>query len=456
MKHKKLFISLTAVLAVLVFFGIFIMMWFVGDSYPDFKRFRSEFEIAGLDDGATPQGLACYHGDYKDGVDSSGNPIVKKQEYFLTSAYMLDGSPSRIYVNYMRNVTDESGQQVQITGYVGYVTMLNIDGTSHTGHVGGIATNGARLWVTYGDSILVARSTDKSYSNILEEIVEKAKLNRKYIEGYEDEESEGDAIEELEEPLSIQFTASFKANCNAAYLYYYHDPRYNGISYDRLYVGEFYRKGNYETDKSHRLTTPEGYKNTSFMYEYRPLETDNEYGLYLLDNNGTNKNISENVPRIQKIYSLPEKIQGLAFSGRSGYGTSTGIMVLSQSYGLANSHLLCFDWNKVNTKGTKFTAITGHSFAYDGVSLKVGELETPYTDDSLMVYYADKNNSEMYLGDYSIPSMSEGMCTLTVSGYSTATQDRVFVLFESGSKKYGMFTRENIRNIYSFIPRLDK
>ena len=429
MKHKKLFISLTAVLAVLVFFGIFLLTWFVGDDYPGFKKFTKEFAIEGLDDGAIPQGLTAYYGQYKAGTDENGKDINKYQQYFLTSAYMKDGSPSRIYVT------------GTVTGYMGYVTMLNTDGTPHMGHVGGIATNASTLWVTYGDSILVAKASSKDYSNILAEIVAKATINSDLGEG--------------EEFQTIQFTASFKANCRASYLYYYHDPRYSNESYDRLYVGEFYRKGNYETAASHRLETPNGYKNTSFMYDYRADSTSgNKYGLYLIDSSNNNQNLSENVPKIQKIYSMPEKIQGLAFSGRSTYGTTTGTMVLSQSYGLSNSHLLCFDWSKVNAKSKKYTELSGGvSFEYDGVYTVGGGKKSPYTDSSLYVYYADMNDSDMYLGDYSIPSMSEGMCTVTLSGYNKPTQERIYVLFESGSKKYNLFTRESIKHVYSFIPK---
>ena len=454
MKHKKLFISLTAVLTVFVFLGIFLLIWFVGDSYDDFKKFRKEFEIEGLEDGAVPQGITAYPANYTDGVDDNGKPITKQQQYFLTSAYMKDGSPSRIYV---------LGEK---TGYVGYVTMVNLDGTPHKGHVGGVATNGTRLWVAYGNSVLVAKaSEDYSKENILREIIDKAEKNRKLEEGIEEDADENEeATETSREILSIQFTASFKANCNVSFLYYSDDSRYTGTTYDRLYVGEFYRKGNYETDKSHHLKTPKGYKNTAFMYEYNidGSNTSNPYGLTRLDSTLKNTNITEenNVPKIQKIYSLPEKVQGIAFSRRTGYSTNDGVLVLSQSYGLANSHLLCFDWNTVNgtSNRTLYRQITGYSFEYDGVFItKQGDTQqTPYTDSGLYVYYVDKANSDMFVKDYSIPSMSEGMCIVTPYGSNDTAVGRIFVLFESGSKKYNMFTRENIKNVYSFIPNVYK
>ena len=122
--------------------------------------------------------------------DENGNTVSKEQQYFFISAYMTDGSPSRIYVTggdtgYVGYVTMKNSRVVVIiaevgvavcversrkiycavnvavfvlyfstdgspsriyvtggdTGYVGYVTMKNTDGTDYTGHCGGIAAN---------------------------------------------------------------------------------------------------------------------------------------------------------------------------------------------------------------------------------------------------------------------------------------------------------------------------
>ena len=40
--------------------------------------------------------------------------------------------------------------------------------------------------------------------------------------------------------------------------------------------------------------------------------------------------------------------------------------------------------------------------------------------------------------------MSEGLCV---------KNERVYVLFESGAKKYRAFVRQKLENVYSFIPR---
>lgn len=432
MKVRKLILSLTAVGAVAIFFGIFILMWFVADTYPDFEKFEQGFAIEGLDDGAVPQGITAFYATY-DTTDENGAPKKDTQQYFLISAYMNDGSPSRIYV---------TGQK---TGYVGYVTMLNEDGTPHAGHVGGIATNGARLWLSYGNKVLVAKaSAEYKTENILREIVDKAAKNQA---------NEGAEI------LTIQFTASFQANCNVAFLFYFDDSRYTGSTYDRLYVGEFYHAGNYETDSTHRFETPTGYKNAALMYEYNVdgSDSNNPYGLTRIDSTLKEPTITEenNVPKIQKIFSLPEMVQGIAFSGRTGYSTNDGVLVLSQSYGLANSHLLCFDWKTVNETKKKYTEAFGSSFTYKDVYLTSATgSKSSYNDSSLYIYYVDKGDEKMFVKDYSIPSMSEGMCVVTPQGASSMAMGRIYVLFESASKKYNLFTRESLKHVYSFIPNV--
>lgn len=448
MKHKKLFVTLTAIISVVIFFAIFLMIWFLGDSYKDFETFRQEVEIPGLEDGAVPQGVATCPAEYYVYNEEVDKTEAKTQRYYFVSAYMSDGSPSRIYV---------TGEE---TGYVGYVTMKTEDGKDFYGHCGGIAINNTTstitasnvsnytLWVTGEKTVYCAKASSSYVSakkTIAQEIVEKAGATL-------DDVSTADIPEDYK---SIQFTASFEANCNASFCFYYDDPSSSGVSSDKLYVGEFYRESNYKTDDKHKLTTPGGYYNTAFMYEYNVNSTStNKYGLYTV----TDEKVAENnrVPKIQKIFSIPEKIQGVAFSGKSSANTNNGILVLSESYGLSNSHLLCFDVNKVIASSKKYTDVAGESFAYSGVYIKGTEnSEKPiaYTDSSLYVYYVDKNNEDMFINDYSIPSMSEGLCVPTPTTSGNAASNRVYVLFESAGKKYKSFVRQQTKNLYSFIPK---
>ena len=342
MKHKKLFVSLTALFTVLVFFGVFAMMWFLGDDYKNFESFKEEFEIPGLKDGAVPQGIGSCEAEYYVYNAEVDKTEALRQQYYFISAYMADGSPSRIYV---------TGEK---TGYVGYVTLKKEDGGDFYGHCGGIAINNQpgtssysakyyTLWVTGESMVYCAKSSEEfqeAGKSIAQEIVEKAETNG-----------------------SVQFTASFKANCNASFCFYYDDPTSTGTSSShKLYVGEFYRKGNYETDKLHWMITPNGYQNTAVMYEYSGDST-SKYGLQLINKkDGDGLAEEDRVPRVQKIFSLPEQIQGVAFSGKKTGSSNDGILVLSQSYGLKNSHLLCFDYNKIYNSRKRYNDITGESF----------------------------------------------------------------------------------------------
>ena len=67
MKNKKAFIAFTVIFAIVAALAIFFTIWYWGDTYPDFsdKIFREEVEIPGLEDGATPQGIATYKADYE-------------------------------------------------------------------------------------------------------------------------------------------------------------------------------------------------------------------------------------------------------------------------------------------------------------------------------------------------------------------------------------------------------
>lgn len=418
MKHKKLFVTLTAVLTVILALVIFLMIWFWGDKYnggsdfEGFGDFRAEFAIPGLDDGAVPQGITTYRTTYTvPATDEEGNETEeqKSQDYFFISAY-LDNKPSRIYV---------VGKE---TGEVGYVTLKNEDGSDFTGHCGGIATNGHTLWIASDSKIFVARTKSPSTTdNIARNIIAAA--------GASDSEDK-----------AIQFTASFHANCNASFLYYY-DEDGGQSSYpsssDRLYVGEFYRSGNYETDKKHQVTTPNGDKNTSFAYEYTVSTSDDNFGLAPISSSSPGKDSKDRVvPQIQKIFSLPSEIQGFA-------RTANGI-VLSQSYGLKNSRIYYykFNWSSPtssdNSSQSYATFAETDSFVYEGAYFASG---APYKDTSLRIYFIDDASK---INDYSIPCMSEGLCTLN---------GRVYVLFESYAHKYKPFVRQALKNVYSFVPR---
>lgn len=412
MKNKKLFIAGMALLSVVVLLAIFIGIWFLGDSYKDFNDFIESAEIPGLDEGAVPQGMANYTTSYTY-LDENNEEQTAKQEYLFISAYMKEG-PSRLYVT------------GTITGYVGYVTLKNEDGTDHMGHVGGVATScnnsdsygqkttekNGTLWIASEGIVYCVKKSSDDYYNIAEEVIAKAALK------------EGDK--------SIQFTTSFKANNQADFCFFYEDGT-TSVTSDKLYVGEFYRKKGYPTPKNHHVTTPNDDKHYAFVNEYTSTNSSsNNYGLALISDSSVATN--DRVPKIDKIISIPEKIQGLAI-------TQSKQLVLSESYGLANSHLYYYNWSDVTATSNRatYTSLAGNNFEYDGVLRQSG---VKYTDSSLYVYFAD---SSKLLRDYSLPSMTEGLC---------ANGDRIYVLFESGCYKYKMFVRQRTTNVYYFTPRV--
>lgn len=115
--QKRLFISFSCILILL---GSFVLFWYFGDTYKDFYPIASaEFEIAGLDEGYTPQGLT----------------YEKTSNIFLTCGYMKNGSASRIYV-----VDAESKETTK------FFTLKNED-VEYVGHAGGIATDGTNVWI---------------------------------------------------------------------------------------------------------------------------------------------------------------------------------------------------------------------------------------------------------------------------------------------------------------------
>ncbi len=401
MKHKKLLIAATAIFTVIVALAVFLLIWFWGDEYSDFGEFSPRVKIPGLGEGAVPQGIASYSTTYvlTDGDEKTSGT----QDYYFISAYMKSG-PSRIYV---------TGEK---TGYVGYVTMVTEDGDDFYGHSGGIATNGENLWISSDGMVYVAKQSSTAYTNIAEEVIQKAIDNS----GLKSSDPEFE---------TIAFTASFNANCGADFLFYY-----DTTSTDKLYVGEFYRSGNYETDKRHRVTTPAGDYNTAFVYEYSAYNLSSYiYGLGTLSGSSSvgGGTAAVDVPKIQKIYSITGKIQGLAI-------TTDGALVLSQSYGLANSHLLYYDWSQVTSTSKSYKNVVGYNFNYEGVKTVNG---VPFTANP-NIYFVD---SSALLRDYSLPSMSEGLCVTSDS--------KINVLFESGCYKYRMFVRQITDSIYSFIPK---
>ena len=155
-------------------------------------------------------------------------------------------------------------------------------------------------------------------------------------------------------------------------------PAFMNIEGDTLLTGEFYYPGDYETPADHWVATADGAENPAVMHAYA-LDANAPYGV---------------APVAERVYSIPGMIQGVCTAGE-------GRLVLSQSYGLATSHLFAYDVAALEPAGT---------FAADGADVPLYVLD-----------------SRSLTGDVEAPPMAEGI---------ESHDGRVYVSDESASNKY--------------------
>ncbi len=156
-------------------------------------------------------------------------------------------------------------------------------------------------------------------------------------------------------------------------------PAFMNIEGDTLFAGEFYHPGDYETPASHHITTPGGTENPAVMYAYA-LDENAPFGVAAAP---------------ERVYSIPGMIQGVCTAG-------DGRIVLSQSFGLAPSHLCAYDGLRLEPAGT-FTA-DGEAvplYCLDGASL-VEDVEAPPMAEGIeshdgRVYVSDESASNKYI-----------------------------------------------------------
>ena len=144
-----------------------------------------------------------------------------------------------------------------------------------------------------------------------------------------------------------------------------------------LLVGDFYYAGVYETPQAHHLTTPVGDENKALITVYRV----DEVGEFGID------------PTPVAVLSIRDRVQGIGI-------TEQGEIVLSTSYGFANSQLWFYN--------------------FDGQ--RQGELE--YEGREVPLYYLDSQNLSHCV---QMPPMSEEV---------VCKDGKVYVLFESACTKY--------------------
>lgn len=297
-----------------------------------FKDAEKEFRIPGLSDGVVPQGFT----------------YLPEQKLYIQCGYMADGeNASRIYLI-------PEGDEKNAS----FVELLTKDGAPYTGHTGGITTDGKLVWLANDgegeDNCVWVFSLD-------ELLAAKA----------------GDGI---------KLTTSFQPESRAAYCY---------VDGEYLWVGEFYREGDYPTKESHTFSVSGDVEHHALICAY-PLDDTSATG------------IKAGVPAL--LLSVTGQVQGMV-------RTEDGGFILSTSYGLSKSHLIFYKNILANQESAD------NALEIDGTNVPV--------------WYLDASH---LIRDIEAPPMSEEM---------VVRDGRVYYLTESACKKYifGNFIRG--RHVYS-------
>ncbi len=229
------------------------------------------------------------------------------------------------------------------------IKLKGADGETLKGHAGGVTISKDNVYIANGDALDVFS---------LDEMLQKGEATAR---------------------------SSFPVHVGAAYVF---------STADRIYVGEFYRAGNYETPEAHHYTTPNGALNRAIVVAY-PLD---ESGAIC------------GAP--QSAISIPDLVQGFV--------EVDGTIVLSRSYGLKNSVL---DYH------------TAPADSGTTVEVNTAKGDDPHT---LPLSYLDASNTFKTL---TLPAFSEDL---------TLANGRVVVTNESACNKYivGKFFGGN--KVYSF------
>lgn len=155
---------------------------------------------------------------------------------------------------------------------------------------------------------------------------------------------------------------------------------HNGI----LWIGEFFQNSKYKTEESHHLKLNDEEVNKAFLVGYKNMKA-------------------------KYILSIPEKIQGVAFTDNE--------IILSQSYGgRTSSHLLFYQNPMANEKDTVFE----------------------FKDKKIPVWYLGKKQLNK---DILMPPMSEEIVNV---------ENNLYILFESASNLYQTYALDKVDTILKY------
>lgn len=277
-------------------------------------------------------------------IAPQGLTKIDGQEKYIVSGYMSDGSASRFYV------VDKTSGDVEK-----YFT-LTLAGADYTGHACGVTSYEDNLWTCSNDGF-----GGTVYRFSLSD------------------------VENVENGESVEIIDSFKSNNGADFV---------TVDNNILWVGEFYRKGNYETHETHHIKTRSGETNTAVAFGF---EID---GASI---GGVKDTVAD------KALSLPNQVQGMAIS-------ENGEVIISISYSLPDSKISIY---KDVLSEEKHSTIT----------VEGNEVELWFLD------------GESLLKENNAPAMTEEIIV---------EDGKVLILNESACKKYKLFTRKKVRDVYSF------
>lgn len=227
------------------------------------------------------------------GFVQQGFDYIEERGVYITSGYMSNGEASRIYI------TDSKGDST-------YVSLKLSDGSDNMAHAGGVTY--------YKDLIYVTGTGEKDGKKPTVDIYKM------------DDVLDGDGVATSVDQMEICVKPSF--------IY---------ARRGQLYVGEFYKAVDYETDTSHHLTTPNG-------QEYKSL-----IAVYNLGENGKSDSV---VP--DHVMSVRDMVQGMAFDNK-------GRLILSTSWGTGAGHLYIYDMDTT-------VSVTG-DMEIEGVPVRVRYIE---------------------------------------------------------------------------------
>ncbi len=350
MKNRALKISLVILVALVLSVVLLLSIVKVGERLlfvGFFANAETAFKVPGIADGFIQQGFDFYE----------GNAETDEDDRFLVSGYMKDGSASRVYV------LDKDGNVLN------YTKLTDKAGQNYTGHAGGIAHNGAYLYITNDDN-------DENSINVF---------------------SLASVLDDNQESAKLQGS-----------IYVYLKPAFCYIHEGKLYTGNFHRDGHekYKSPDEFNLGTEE---NTAMMLSFELNST-------VIDNYGVSKTPSE-------AYSITSQVQGMC--------VANGKLVLSTSWGLNPSHLYIYDFEKINTRGTIPTSVfTSQELYGEKAMAKPIPLHIITDDDLEKEVTAPPMAEEMVYYDGNILVMNESASAKYIFGRFTSGNNVYGYIFD--------------------------